>query len=167
MRQSRFCSGPMRENLLLMRRRELPALCRPALEPPRALSTGGWPICEVFACSAAPTEACSPEGISVPWSLLRRSATPAHCRQSRVARRLSGESFNRASAQSYRITFALVCKLNDLLCDHIGCGIGAVDQVKSAQCALKGLGHDGDLIWPKRSALQKTTEWHDEPPVVP
>ena len=26
----------MRENLLLMRRRELPALCRPALEPPRA-----------------------------------------------------------------------------------------------------------------------------------
>ena len=46
MRQSRFCSGPMRENLLLMRRRELPALCRPALEPPRALSTGGWPICE-------------------------------------------------------------------------------------------------------------------------
>ena len=75
----------MRENLLLMRRRELPALCRPALEPPRALSTGGWPICEVFACSAAPTEACSPEGISVPWILLGRSATPAHCRQSRVA----------------------------------------------------------------------------------
>ena len=68
-----------------MRRRELPALCRPALEPPRALSTGGWPICEVFACSAAPTEACSPEGISVPWILLGRSATPAHCRQSRVA----------------------------------------------------------------------------------
>jgi len=82
-------------------------------------------------------------------------------------RRLSGESFNRASAQSYRIVFALICKLNDLLCDHIGCGIGAVDQVKSAQCAFKGLGHDGDLIWPKRSALQKTTEWHDEPPVVP
>lgn len=69
--------------------------------------------------------------------------------------------------QSYRVVLPSLCKLHDLLCDHLGGGIGAVDQVQSAQRAFKGLRHDGDLVWPKRCVPQKTTEWHDTVPNVP
>lgn len=64
-RQSRFCSGPMRENLLLTRRTGTSCTLSPSFGT--AAGFEHRRLANFVRYSLAPRRPCSPEGISVPW----------------------------------------------------------------------------------------------------